>query len=141
MTMKITGRGQESGVALTIVIIILIMLALLGVFVTNLGYNQKRLTDVSSGQRIRLYYNAQAGIINANWRIRTDQTTATATMTAMNPAVPNFSGNPAYTGNYTLNDGTIHALVTIGAVGAAGPGGVPAARPGVRPVTSVGRDS
>ena len=137
--MKILGRAGQRGVALTISIIILIMLALVGIFVTNLGYNQKRMTDVSSGQRIRLYYNAQAGIVNATWRIRTDQTTAatvgTAVMSAMVPAVANFSANPAYTGTYTLDDGTIHVTVTIGAVGA------DPAHPTVRPITSVGRDS
>ena len=117
--MKILGRSQNRGVALTIAIFILVMLVAVGGYMMSMGYNQKRMVDVSSGVKIRLYYNAQAGIVDANWRIRSN-------------VGANFSGDPNATLNYTLNDGTIRADVSISRVGAT--------RPGLRDISSIGKD-
>ena len=35
-----------------------------------LGYNQKKLSDAAGGRRAKIYYRAQAGVVEANWRIR-----------------------------------------------------------------------
>ncbi len=65
---------KNEGAALIIVILIIIMLTLIGGFMLNLGYNQRRLLASSSARHIRNYYAAQAGVVDANSRIRTNYT-------------------------------------------------------------------
>ena len=117
---------NQAGVALTIVVIVIVLLTLVTAFVANLGYNQKRMVDASSGRRIKIYYRAMGGAVDASWRIRTDYTVGLA-------PVGTFT-NPAYNpGPYALDvdaNGTMDTDVDIG----------PADAAGVRPVSSVGRD-
>ncbi len=61
---------NDKGAVLTVVIIIIIILTLLAGYILNLAYNQKRLTDHLSGTHLKAYYRAQAGVVNAQWRIR-----------------------------------------------------------------------
>ena len=64
--------------ALTVVVVILVMLALISAYVTQLGYNQRAIGDSNSGLRVRAYYRAQAGAVEAATRIRTDYTVGLA---------------------------------------------------------------
>ncbi len=68
-------RLNSKGVALTLSIVIIIILALLATFVTTLGYNQRKLSDALGGRRAKVYYRAQAGVVEAGWRIRENYTT------------------------------------------------------------------
>lgn len=63
---------NQNGVALTIVVIVLIIMGILSAYAMNLGYNQRRMQEQASGRRIKIYYRAQAGAVNAMWRIRSD---------------------------------------------------------------------
>ena len=111
---------------MTIVIIIIIIMAMLALYVTTLGYNQKKLADSAGGRRAKIYYKAQAGVIDANWRIRTNYTAGLP--------VGNFRTDPNYSPTYSVDidgDGTNDCQVTIGAVDASGK----------RPINSQGLDS
>lgn len=108
--MKIPGNPK--GVALTLVIVIMIMLGLIAGVVTSLGISQKKLMDAASGRRAKIYYRAQGGVINADWRIRTDYTTG------LSPA-GTFTNDAYDPGPYSLDvdgDGTNDTTVDIGAV-------------------------
>ncbi len=59
---------------MSIVLIVLIMLALLAVYIASFSYNQRVFMDRNSSQRIKIYYRAKAGVVNAHWRIRTNYT-------------------------------------------------------------------
>ena len=118
-------RPSDKGVVLTVVIVIIIVLASLTLYVTTLTYNQKKLADSAGGRRSKVYYRAQAGVIDANWRIRTNYTAGIP--------VGNFRTNPNYSPTYSIDvdgDGTNDCQVTIGAVDASGK----------RPITSQGLD-
>jgi len=98
--------------ALTVVIIIIIMLGLLATYVTQLGYNQRRLSDTAGGRRAKIYYRAQAGLVDANWRIRTNYTAS------LSP-VGSFLVDGYDPGAYQLDvdgDGTNDTSVDIGPV-------------------------
>src|SRR3989338_8933204 len=110
---------NSKGVALTVVVIVLIMVALLTGYVASLGYNQRRVTDAASGRRVKVNYRAQAGMVDAMWRIRTDYRGVTDyTAAALTPAGtftdPNFNPNP-----YLIDvdrDGANDVSVDIGTV-------------------------
>ena len=69
----------SKGMALTIVMIIAIILALLAGYATNSSFNQRKVVDNASGHRAKVYYCAQAGVVDANWRIRSNYTTDAGT--------------------------------------------------------------
>ncbi len=68
-------RLNDKGVALTVVIVIVIVMALISGYVTVLSYNQVKLANTAGGRRAKVYYRAQAGVVDANWRIRTNYVT------------------------------------------------------------------
>ena len=106
--------NDTRGVALVIVIIVVVMLTLIGSFVASLGYNQRKLLETMSGQRAKIYYRAQAGLVDANWRIRTNYLTDFT-----------VAGNTAAYSIDVDRDGANDTDVTIGA-----------AVGGVRPISS-----
>ena len=65
---------NDKGAAMTIVIILVIIMAFLATLVTIMSYNQKKLSQSVSGRRAKIYYRAQAGVVEANWRIRENYT-------------------------------------------------------------------
>ncbi len=110
---------NEKGMALTIVMVTLILLSLIAGYALNLSYNQHKLFGDSSGKRIKIYYMAQAGAVDAEWRIRTN-------------FGANFT-NPLTTMTYSGDvdgDGVNDFTVVIGAVNANG----------LRPIDSTGID-
>lgn len=122
---KIILRNDSKGVALVLVIIAVMMLTGIGGFAANLAYNQRLFQNSSGGNRIRNYYRAQAGIVDACWRIRTN--------TGANFTIP------ATTLAYSLdvdNNGTNDTNVTIGALATGNPFPLTVGRP----ITSVGID-
>jgi Tfp pilus assembly protein PilX len=105
---------NDKGMALVVVIVVVIMLALLAGYVTQLGYNQRRLSDTAGGRRAKIYYNAQAGVVHANWRIRTNYTAGL--VPAGSFLVDAYDPNP-----YSIDvdgDGTMDCTVDIGPVAA-----------------------
>ena len=113
---------NSKGVALTIVLIVATLLALISGFITMLGYNQRRLAISSGGQQVRVYYHAKAGMVDAFWRIRSNF-----------PAGKNYA-NAAETDDYWLDtnaDAANDVHVTIGA----------RAGNGLRLITSIGQDN
>lgn len=66
------SRGRQEGMILTVVVIVLTMITLLGGFVLNLAYNQYRLSGELGIKRAVAQARARAGIVDAQWRIRTD---------------------------------------------------------------------
>jgi hypothetical protein len=68
------GLRGNGGFAMVFVMVVITILAMFAVWVTIQGYNQRKLLDVTSGQRAKLYYRAQAGVVEAAWRIRDNYT-------------------------------------------------------------------
>lgn len=65
------SRSQQ-GLVLTLAITtILLIMSVAGAALT-LAYNQRLLTDDLAAQRTRSYWYAQAGVVDAQWRIRTN---------------------------------------------------------------------
>ncbi len=62
-------KGQK-GAALIFVVVILILLTLLAGYVLSLAYNKKKLDDRIAARHTKAYYLAQAGVVDAEWRIR-----------------------------------------------------------------------
>ncbi len=123
---------NKSGIALTVVIIVLAILAMMAGYILNLGYNRRRVVDAASGTRAKIYYRAQAGVYDATFRIRRDYTGAQqpavpiAGPEALTPAltpVGTFT-NPAYNPDpYNIDtdaNGVMDTSVDIGPVNGAG---------------------
>ena len=126
MTLRTPDMKKQDGVALTVVAIVIVLLTLVTAFAANMGYNQKRMLDAFSGRRIKIYYRAMAGVVDASWRIRTNYTTGLAPAGSFTTAAYNPN-------SYALdvdNDGTMDTDVDIGAADAQG----------ARPINSTGRD-
>ena len=88
----------DQGAVLTLVIIIIIILTLLAGYILSFAYNQRRLAGHLSGAHLKAYYRAQAGVVNAQWRIRTN------TFTDIGGAGGNNFLNPAWNpGPYSIN--------------------------------------
>ena len=103
---------NSKGVALTVVVIVLIMVALLTGYVASLGYNQRRVTDAASGRRAKIFYRAKAGAVDAAWRIRVNYF---PTQIPPNSFLTDAWDPPAYTLDVD-GDGTADTSVDIGPV-------------------------
>ncbi len=107
---------DNKGVAMTIVMIILMVLAIMAGYILNFGYNRKRIVDAASGTRAKVYYRAQAGVHDAAVRIRKNYTVG------LLPAGSFL--NPAYDPNaYNIDvdgNGSMDTTINIGAVNAQG---------------------
>jgi len=64
--------NNQRGVVLTVVIVVSVILVLAAGYIMGLGYNQKRIMDQLSGRRMRAYYRAQGGMVDALFRLRTN---------------------------------------------------------------------
>lgn len=107
-------RLNDKGVVLVIAIVVIVLLALLAGYATQLGYNQRRLSDAGGGRRAKIYYRAQAGVVDANFRIRTNYTAGLTPVIAGGFLVDTYDPNP-----YPLDvdgDGTMDCQVDIGPV-------------------------
>lgn len=71
--MKQLFLKDQKGVALTIVIIFTMIIALLAGYILSLSYNKTQLVNSVGVKRTRTYYRAQAGVVDAFWRIRVDK--------------------------------------------------------------------
>ena len=58
------------GIALTVVIVTILLLATLAVSALTLAYNYRRVSQVTVATRARAFYAAQAGVVDARERIR-----------------------------------------------------------------------
>ncbi len=64
-------RSDEKGVALMVVLMTGLMIVLIASYALNFGYNQKKqIRSLAGTTRPRVYYLAQAGVMDAMWRIR-----------------------------------------------------------------------
>jgi len=128
---------RQNGMALTAVMITLILLSLIAGYTMTLSYNNQKAYRTVTGTRIKAYYAAQAGAVDAQWRIRTGYMTCTApactnwTVGAF-PGVVSFS-NPLFFVGYKLDidgDGVSDVSVIIN----------PVDGNGLRPIISEGID-
>lgn len=106
------GAPGQRGIAMTMVMVIVVMMALIAGYVTQLGYNQRKLVDAASGRRAKIYYRAQAGLVDANARIRTNYTTGLSPAGSF--AVDTY--NPAPYNIDVDGDGTQDTTIDIDAV-------------------------
>ena len=123
--MKTSWRNSEQGAALTVAIMAVIMLTAVAGYSLTLAYHQKKLMDTVSGKRIIAYYRAQAGVVNAYWRIRTNYTTGLSPAGSF--ATDSYNPDP-----YSIDvdgDGTPDTTVDIGPKNVA---------TGLRPIDSTG---
>ncbi len=73
---KVNGiLREEGGFVLTATIVFIMMLVFLAAFVLNAGYNQRVMANNVGVTRAKAYYRAQAGVVDANARIRTNYVT------------------------------------------------------------------
>ena len=61
---------NQAGFVLALTIIVIVILTFVVMLVLSLGVHQKTLADAVSGTRMVAYYRSQAGIVDAQWRIR-----------------------------------------------------------------------
>lgn len=117
--MKLHRLGR-SGIAMTITIILIIASTLLAAAALSVGYQYRRLREGVGALHAQSYYRAQAGVVDARWRIR-NNIGANYLVAATDPAP------------YTLDidgDGTVDVTVDIG----------PADGGGLRRILATGRD-
>ncbi len=65
-------QRQRTGLALTLVILIIFMVTLVSAAALSLGYNQRLLAKKAVGSRTRAYYYAKAGLVDALELLRKD---------------------------------------------------------------------
>ncbi len=132
MSVPARGREGERGIVLTVVIIVTIMMMTLAVAILGLAVNQTKLANGLVSSNVRAQYRAEAGLVDARWRMRANFTTDIGggdfTSAVFDP--------PAY--YIDIDTNTVHTAktdaddveVNISAVGAD--------QPGVRTVDSLG---
>ena len=86
---------NENGFILTVAILFIIMLVSLAGFVMNAGYNQKKLINSVGPTRTKAYYRAQAGVVDAQARIRLNYVTGLVADAANGSTGTSFS-DPGY---------------------------------------------
>ena len=67
---------NQKGSVLTAAVILATLVALMAAAVLSLGYNQTSQIEEVGIQRTSTFYKAQAGVVDANWRIRVNRTLA-----------------------------------------------------------------
>ena len=119
--MKITECSKnKDGFVLTVAIIFIIMLALLAVFVLNAGANKRIMADNVGATRARAYYRAQAGVVDAQARIRMNYTTGLVADTAHGSTGTSFTDNNYNPTPYHLDLSTNPPTLSTAAVIPAG---------------------
>ncbi len=126
------GREGERGIVLTIVIIVTIMMMTLAVAILGLAANQSKLASSLAASNIRAQYRAEAGLVDARWRMRTNFTTDIGGGDFTSPSFDppayylDIDANAVHTAKTDADD----VEVDISALGAD--------QPGVRTVDSLG---
>ena len=134
-----TPRRHQRGAMLFVALLFCVMISSLMVYLLSLAYQRTRLVDMVGIKRTRNYYRAQAGIVDAFWRLRT------------NHAPPGYVGtvfnDPTSTVQYYLDieAGTVTAAVAASSTTkvSIGAKNQTAGSPlfGLRPVTATGIDN
>lgn len=112
-------RGDR-GAALTLAIVIVMILSTLAAVALALAYNYRMMRDGLTAQHARAHFRAQAGVVDARWRIR-NNFGMDFTVAANDPAPYDIDID---------GDGTNDVTVDIG----------PADGNGLRPIQSVGAE-
>ncbi len=104
---------NKNGIALTVVIVVLMILVMMAGYILSLGYNRRRVVDAASGTRAKIYYRAQAGVYDANVRIRKNYTVglvpAGSFLTpAYDPGAYNIDVDGNGTNDCTVNIGPVN---------------------------------
>lgn len=130
------GRfGGETGAVLFVVLLFSLVMASVMVYITRMVYQRTRLVDAVGIKRTKTYFRAQAGLVDAFWRIRT------------NHAVPGATGNfndPNFSAEYYIDIDSGVVTSTRTATSAVkvtiGPKNQTVGNPqyGLRPVSAVG---
>lgn len=63
---------SQKGSSLAVVLLFVFFMTLISAYILQYMYNQKRLSDQASGKRLIPYYRAKAGVVDAQWRIRSN---------------------------------------------------------------------
>ena len=70
--MRSGPRQNERGIAMILAIITMLLILTVAGAILTLAYNQRRLGAGVGEAKLRAYYRAKAGLVDAQWRIRTD---------------------------------------------------------------------
>lgn len=70
--MRLLKKLDQKGAALGLVVVFTILIVFIGAYVLSAGYNQTNQINAVGIQRTKIYFRAQAGVVDALWRIRTD---------------------------------------------------------------------
>lgn len=109
--------SDQRGFAMGVVMVTMLIMMLIAGYVANINTSQRRLITATSGKRIASYYRAQAGIVHAFWRVRSNHTSADISGRFSACAAAGNFGTPAFVCDYTLDvdgDGTRETAVHIG---------------------------
>ncbi len=72
--MRSISLHSQKGIALTIAIIFIIATMGIIALLLNMSFDYRSLSDRVSSTKLKAFYAAQAGIVDAYWRIRTNTT-------------------------------------------------------------------
>ena len=103
---RLLTKKASKGFVITIVVIMVFAILAAGIAVLALGYNQKRLVDQVGAGQIRGYYRARAGIVNARWRIRTNNNGAGGYEYNVNPPAYSLDLDGDSVNDVTVDIGT-----------------------------------
>lgn len=129
-------RPRPTGAALTAAIVVITILSALAAFALSFAFNQQRLMNSLSRGYTKAHFAAQAGVVNAHWRIRKNYTTDIGGGSFANP----LFNPPVYYIDIDANtistiQNTNHDVsVDIGPVNTTGP------FQGLRDISAVGND-
>lgn len=116
--MRLLKTLNQNGAALGIVVVLTTIIVLVGTYVLSAGYNQTKQIDAVGIQRTKTYFRAQAGVVDALWRIRTNAAAPAGPTGSF--ATDNYDPNPYYidietnTTSSTQTVGTSDVMVDIG---------------------------
>ncbi len=129
---------NQRGAALLVAVIVILMVTALSAVFLRMAYNMKILMYGISGGRTYAYYRAQAGIIDAQYRLRTNFLTGLTSPPANGFLDPTYA--PTYFISLTLGYGGAQTTYTPGSTRvqiSAAAGNSPN---GVRTITALGRE-
>ena len=76
-------KPSERGIALTLVLIAVIIVASLASYALIISFNHRTVVRTHVRNRTQAYYSAQGGVVDANWRIRNNVLTNNAGTTVI----------------------------------------------------------
>ncbi len=109
---------NHNGVALTLAIVMIFVIIILGIIALNLAFNYRKLSDSVSAAHVQAYFRAQAGVVDARWRIRNNiGGDFTVAATTLGPYPLDIDGDGVNDVTVTITAANAQGLRTISSQG------------------------